>query len=218
MKVRLLLSQPLEGQNYIDAFGKCGAEVDLQPYPEVCTDYDGLVLCGGGDIDPSRFGCENNGSIRIDTKRDECEFALLDAFVKAGKPVFGICRGYQVINVYFGGDMIQHLPNFEYHRQEGDAVHSVVAKTDSIIKTLYGESFCVNSMRHQAVDKIGEGLVGTHVSDSDGVVEGLQHESLPVFGVQWHPERTCFDYKREGVVDGSKLIEYFIELCQKQAK
>ena len=214
MKPRILLSQPLEGENYIKAVEACGAIADLYAYPEVDTSYDGLLLCGGGDIDPARFGEENEGSTRIDLRRDECEFALLDAYVKAGKPVFGICRGCQVINVYFGGSLVQHLSNFEMHRQEGDAIHGARTEGESIIKELYGESFKINSMHHQALKKIGDGLRVTHRSDFDGVVDGVEHESMPIFGVQWHPERLSLDKKREGVVDGLKVIQHFVDMCR----
>lgn len=215
MKPRVLLSQPLEGENYVEAVEACGAIADLQAYPAVDTSYDGLLICGGGDIDPARFGQQNNGSNRIDLKRDECEFALIDAYVKANKPVLGICRGCQVINVYFGGTLIQHLPDFEQHRQEGDAIHGAIAEGDSVIKELYGESFKVNSMHHQALDVIGEGLRVTHRADFDGVVEGVEHTSLSVMGVQWHPERVALGRRREGIVDGLKVIQHFVDMCKK---
>ncbi len=215
MKPRILLSQPLEGQNYVEVVEACGAIADLYPYPEVDTSYDGLILCGGGDIDPARFGEENNGSNRIDLRRDECEFALLDAYVKAKKPVLGICRGCQVINVYFGGGMIQHLENYEEHRQEGDAIHTVTAEGDSVARRVYGEKFTVNSMHHQALKTVGEGLRVTHRADMDGVIEGIEHNTLPIYGYQWHPERVSLSRKRDGVVDGMKVIEDFIALCKK---
>ena len=218
MKVRILLSQPLNGENYVEVVEACGAIADLQAYPEVNIGYDGLILCGGGDIEPSRFGEENNGSTRIDTRRDECEFALLDAYVKAGKPVLGICRGCQVINVYFGGTLIQHLDNFEQHRQEGDAIHGAYAVGDSVVRQLYGDKFTINSMHHQALKDIGEGLRVTHRSDIEGGVEGIEHNTLPIVAYQWHPERVCLGRKRENVVDGMKVIEHFIKTCEQYAK
>ena len=214
MKPRILLSEPLPAENYVEVVEALGAIADLRAYPEVNTDYDGLLLCGGGDIDPARFGQENKGSDRIDLRRDECEFALLDAFVKAKKPVLGICRGFQVINVYFGGTMIQHLENYEQHKKEGDAIHDVYTVCDGFIRDTYGDRFTVNSMHHQALDKIGDGLVVTHRSAIEDIAEGIEHESLPIFGVQWHPERISLGRRREGVVDGLKIVERFIEMCK----
>lgn len=145
---------------------------------------DALLLPGGGDLDPALYGQPNRGSHPPDRARDREELALLDAFVKAGKPVLGICRGMQVINVYFGGTLVQDLPG---HGQKNgaDSYHGV----DTAPSILYNKHYSqVNSAHHQAVDCLGRGLRAIQWAE-DGTVEGIVHAQLPLLGVQYHPER-----------------------------
>lgn len=178
--------------------------------------YDGLLLPGGGDINPGRYGQENRGSIMIMDELDELQFSMLDDFVKHSKPVLGICRGYQVINVYFGGTMIQHLPTAFRHARaldEPDKVHRCVAGADSWLAKLYGTEFPHNSAHHQAVDRLGEGLVIDSRCAEDGTVEALHHDALPIYGVQWHPERMCLALERDDTVNGLPILQFFSKLC-----
>ena len=216
--VRILLSHSKSSDpaNYVRAIEACGALAVSGVYTSADVDCDGLVLCGGGDICPRYYGEDKLGSVNIDEQRDERELALLDAYVRAGKTVLGICRGCQMINVFFGGSLIQHLPNYECHLGKGDMLHSVVCEGESITRELYGDSFVVNSAHHQALGRIGEGLRVTHRSSADGVVEGIEHNTLNIIGVQWHPERICLDKRREGAIDGLKLIERFVDLCRQK--
>lgn len=186
-----------------------GADVDA-------NDYDGLLLPGGGDIEPGRYGQADAGCLYVDPALDEAQFAALDAFVKAGKPVLGICRGLQLINVYFGGTLIQQLPQAAAHTRSGDAdqAHATTAKPESIMHALYGEAFSVNSAHHQGVDAVGRGLVVTQRS-ADGVIEALEHEEKPILSVQWHPERMCLKYTRPDTVDGCRVVAFFLELCRR---
>lgn len=204
--------------NYLRAMRALGAEpvpVDQGCCPE---GLDGLLLPGGYDIDPMYYGQEVAGSEDIDREMDELQFAVLDRFVKAGKPVFGICRGQQIINVYFGGSLIQHLNTSFRHSWEGDEqdkVHDSRAEADCWLARLYGTRFPVNSAHHQAVDRPGRGIRPAQWAE-DGVVEAIYHESLPVYSVQWHPERMCFDRARRDTVDGSLVLRDFLALCQKR--
>ena len=218
-KVKLLLSSGRDPINYVHAFTELGAEVTAGYLPEVDTTYDGLVLCGGTDIDPARYGEPPDGSLGIDSKRDEVEFALLEAYLRAGKPVLGICRGHQLINVFFGGSLYQHLPEADCHTgHKGiDNVHQVTALPDSIVGRLHGEKLSVNSSHHQAVKKLGTGLRATALWQGQ-YVEAMEHTSLPVFCVQWHPERMCFDKSRNDTVGGAKILEYFLSVCERQMK
>lgn len=178
--------------------------------------YDGLLIPGGGDIDPIRYGQENQASIMIMDALDELQLAMLDDFVKSGKPVLGICRGHQIINVYFGGTMIQHLPTaFRHFREmdEPDKVHGCMAEEDSWLAKIYGTKFYHNSAHHQAVDRLGKGLVTDSRCLEDGTVEALHHLELPVYGVQWHPERMCLVLEREDTVNGLPVFQFFCRVC-----
>ncbi len=132
--------------------------------------------------------------------------------MKAGKPIFGICRVCQLINVALSGTLIQYLDCTKFHKVEGgDVTHGVVSQKESLFDKIYGKKFTLNSIRHQ-----GEGLRIALRSDQEGIVEGYEHVSLPIIGAQFHPERMCLEPKKEGVVDGLKLFEHFVYLCQRK--
>lgn len=213
-KVRILLSGPAQNnlQSYVDAVNGVGAEAVVEYLQTSDRGYDGLILCGGGDIDPKYYSEEVNGSAGINPERDAAEFSLMDAFVQAGKPIMGICRGHQFVNVYFGGSLYQYIPEADLHT--GGKAHVIAAEPDSILRNLYGASFSVNSTHHQAVKKLGNGLRVTALWEGKHV-EAMEHASLPVISVQWHPEAMCFNRKREDTVDGAKIIEYFVQMCTK---
>ena len=189
-------------------------------YSEFRVDaYDGLLIPGGGDINPVRYGQENHGSTMVIDALDKLQFAILDDFVKSGKPVFGICRGHQVINVYFGGTMIQHLPtSFRHARklEDPDKVHRCIAKEGSWLAELYGTEFSHNSAHHQAVDRLGENLVVDSHCLEDGIIESMHHELLPIYSVQWHPERMCLDWEREDTVNGLPVLKFFAKMCSEK--
>ncbi len=148
--------------------------------------WDALLLPGGGDLEPWRYGQENTASRGLEPERDEAEFRLLQDFMAAGKPVLGVCRGLQTINVFFGGTLLQDIPG--HGAVEGtDRLHAV-RTTPSPLGRLFGEELTVNSAHHQAADRLGNGLRAVQWA-GDGVVEALCHERLPVWAVQWHPER-----------------------------
>lgn len=215
-KMKILLSSGSSAKNYIDAIEGVGGEAVAKYLPDIDTDYDGLILCGGGDIDPKYYGEDNCGSYSIDIKRDVAEFEILQAFVDAGKPVLGICRGCQLINVFFGGSLYQHLPESSLHQSKDgmDAVHNVTAMEGSILFDLYGSCFATNSSHHQAVKDLGENLCATAFWN-DKYVEGIEHISLPIFAIQWHPERMCFNNARADTVCGEQIFKRFISMCEK---
>lgn len=213
---RILIST--DKPNYPEAIRAAGAEPVTGASPEDVGDFDGLLITGGADVSPHRYGEEVCGSVNINEELDAYELALVRAFVKAKKPILGICRGYQLINVYFGGSLIQHIDTADSHRGKGDAVHTVDSIEDSLLTRLYGRHFAVNSSHHQALKKLGSGLRLTQVSDSEGVAEGYEHTSLPIIGVQWHPERTTLAHARPDTVDGGALFCHFVELCKAEKK
>lgn len=208
-------------ENYQNALRELGAEFACSLSLEEIELFDGLLLPGGGDVDPSFFNAENAGSENIDMALDMAQFAILSEFVNAEKPVLGICRGHQVINIYFGGSLIQDLgaagnATHRFAEETGDKVHTTTAVAGSYIATLYGEApFATNSAHHQAIDKLGRGLIAVQTA-ADGVNEAIAHESLPIYGVQWHPERMCFEKARPDTVDGSKVMQLLLDACAAQ--
>ena len=152
--------------------------------PEKCG---ALLLCGGGDMEPWRYGQENTASRDLEPERDAVELELLEAFAGAGKPVLGVCRGLQVINVFFGGTLAQDVPGHNALENGADRRHGVRTAPSPLLAAC-GEALTVNSAHHQAADRLGSGLRAVQWA-GDGVVEALCHARLPVWGVQWHPER-----------------------------
>ena len=203
-------------KNYIDALIRSGAEpvADSEIHPESC---DGLLLPGGPDVNPALYGQEKAPETEPDPALDTLQLEVLRCFLALGKPVFGICRGHQLINIAMGGTLIQDLPTAADHIHIApgvDHVHMCDAEPGSLIAGLYGTRFAVNSSHHQGVDRPGSGL-RVVLRSQDGVIEAMEHETLPVWSVQFHPERMCFAHRRTDTVDGSLLFRFFLEKCEK---
>ena len=157
-----------------------------------------LVLTGGEDVDPARYGQEPHPELgAINPPRDETEFAALDAALERRMPVLAICRGCQVLNVGMGGTLFQDLPSQRpgriHHEQTAawnHRSHHATVQGDSGLHRIFGvDDLFINSFHHQAVDALAPGLAATVVAE-DGVVEGVEAPGYPwVYGVQWHPER-----------------------------
>lgn len=215
-KPEILISLGAEkSPNYAAAFSALDTTPCAAYLPEYDSRFSALILSGGGDVDPSRYGEENTRCMGIDRRRDEAELALIRRFLDAGKPVLGICRGHQLLNAALGGSLHQHMDNADRHvgsREKGDAVHTVVAAEGSVFEALYGRRFSVNSSHHQSVRQLAEGMVCVLRAD-DGTVEGCVHRSLPVWSVQWHPERMCGKFLRPDTVDGSLFLRRFLLDC-----
>lgn len=205
-------------RNYPETVEACGgvplAAYLPEPMPERCA---GLILTGGEDVEPALYGDENRACFGVDPERDRAELRLIEAYLQAGKPILGICRGHQVLNVYFGGSLTQHLPTAETHMptREGDRVHDTRAEAGSFPARLYGEVFPVNSAHHQGIRRLAPGLEAVQWTE-DGVIEAFRHTRYPVFSVQWHPERMCLSRARADTVDGSLLFRWFIGLCENE--
>ena len=174
---------PVRFRNYSRAVQSVGGSVQFGGDHTRC---DGLLLPGGGDLEPWRYGQENTASRGLEPERDAKELELLEWFVGGGKPVLGVCRGLQTINVFFGGTLVQDLPG---HSAVGGQDRFHFVRTASSRWALpFGAAALVNSAHHQAVDRLGSGLEAVQWAP-DGVVETLCHRTLPVWAVQWHPER-----------------------------
>lgn len=211
-----LSGAPGRADNYSAAIRGLGGEPLAGCCPEPDLRCAGLVLCGGGDIQCSLYSQEDRGSNPPDPDRDRAELELFHAFYETGKPILGICRGMQLINVALGGDLLQDLPPEQkrFHMgQKGDAVHPVAALENSILHRLYGPLFPVNSSHHQAVDRLGTGLQAAAWSES-GFAEAVELPGYPLLGVQFHPERMCFGKRRLDTIDGAAIFSWFLALCQ----
>lgn len=214
---RLLLSvSPDRFNSYAEALKEAGAQSVGGYCPAPDLTCDGLVLCGGGDVEPSLYGQENHGSFPPEPGRDHAEEQLFRAFLQAGKPILGICRGMQYINVLLGGTLIQDLPKDIAPFHGGvkyDLIHPIRTREGSLLHTLYGATFPVNSYHHQAVDVLGEGLEATAWAEG-GFPEAFEHRSLPILAVQFHPERLSCGFRRQDAVDGIPFLRHFVSLCQ----
>jgi putative glutamine amidotransferase len=186
-----------------------GTAVLLPPQPvdavhRVLNGLDGLIITGGRDMDPAGYGQQchpaTDEPVQANRERDAWEIALVRGAIRRGMPVLGICRGAQVINVALGGTLHQHLPDVIGHtrHQLGNAVFSTSAVhtvPGSRLAALIGETSDAQCYHHQAIDRLGDGLV-ISAQDSDGVIEGVE---IPgenfVLAVQWHPEERLDDLR-----------------------
>ena len=212
MKPKILVLANQKRENYKNAIIAAGGEPTVKYLPDMDTNFDGLLLCGGNDISPSFYGQEILGAHDFDAMRDTLEIELTRKFIDTGKPILGICRGLQLLNVTLGGTLIQDLPSANFHRAQSglDSSHNISA--EGILKELYGDKLSVNSAHHQGIDILGNGLRATAICD--GVIEAVEHSTKPYFAVQFHPERMCLDNMRGDTVDGLDIFKYFIELCK----
>lgn len=211
---------------YYKALEKAGAIPLLIPvYRETDTVaeltelLDGILFSGGVDLDPHNYGEEpTKGLGQITPKRDEFEIDLCQKFFKLRKPIFGICRGIQLINVALGGTLYQDIysqcGNLLKHSQDAPTyhpTHRVFLHRDSLLHNLFQkDEILVNSFHHQAVKDLAPVLKAVAHSQ-DGIIEAVEKidtESF-VLGVQWHPERMIEKYEEQ-----MKLFEIFVQRCK----
>lgn len=202
-EVTNLVEAPFAPRGLVEVLARLGAVPVILPdvagvrgeaYVEM---FDGLILPGGADVDPTLFGEEPVWKIgRTNYKRDLFELALFRAFYQAGKPIFGICRGCQLINIALGGNVYQDLPSENpqctiRHSQGapgGYPTHHVELQPGSSLYGTLGPRAFVNSRHHQAIRRVAEGLEVT-AEAPDGVAESVEsHDHRQVVAVQWHPE------------------------------
>jgi putative glutamine amidotransferase len=200
------------------------AHIDIADYVAA---LDGLILQGGADIDPRAYGEVASHTVGpVDVTRDRFELDLLRAFIAAGKPVFGICRGMQLINVACGGSLHQDLfadgatANWHVHADAYDKhVHPLVMAPDSWLSTHYGglTASVVNSIHHQGVERLGDGL-RIEARGDDGVVEAIVSTGIGnpdenfLLGVQWHPE--FHDGTDPRLLPADPLMQAFLDAAQ----
>ena len=202
------------GERYLDAVRRAGGEpaiiaptADTDRLAATLARFDGLLMLGGGDIDPRRYGAaEVHEMVRgVDDRQDEFETAALRVALDLDLPVLAICRGTQLLNVAFGGSLHQHI---EGHRL---VEHAVTVAPGSRLAGLGLERPIGHSVHHQSIDRVGGGLVVTARAD-DGTVEGVELPDRWVVGVQWHPEDTAAADPEQ-----QALLDAFVAECARRS-
>ena len=206
-------------RDYGDALSAAGAlpllaldTLHAEAYLPLCH---GLFLTGGPDMHCARYGEiyeKREDFPPFSRTRDDLDFILCRLFLAAGRPVFGVGRGMQVLNVALGGSLHRDVPDHPGADTAGDAVHTpavfgchdIKTAPGSRVAAALGAALTVNSCHHQAVKALGAGLKAT-AHAPDGVIEAIEHERLPAFAVQWHPERREAD---------PRLFETCVGLCR----
>lgn len=205
---------------YIESLARAGAGmrwVELSDPEQAVQDAltcDGLLLPGGGDMDPKFYGQERIPACgEPNLLRDAAEPLLLRAFLAADKPVLGICRGIQVMNAVLGGDLYQDIKPLEHlpHNGHWAKVHTVTVRRGTLLSRILGQdTVLVNSQHHQAVDRVAPGFTLAALSE-DGIVEAIEKpDARFCLGVQWHPEwLSDADPAMQGLFDA------FVNACSK---
>lgn len=207
----------------IEQAGGIALQLPYSENEEALEDYvarlDGFVFTGGADIDPKHYGEATKPTCgTIFSLRDAFELQMFEKILSAKKPILGICRGVQLINVSLGGTLYQDIPT-EYetalvHRQTTPATapsHDILIRENTPLAALLGKTRITgNSFHHQAIKTLGKSLSVTATAE-DGTIEAVTYEGDSYLrGYQWHPERLCvFDS------DNLRLFEEFIEVCKK---
>lgn len=204
---------------YLDAVTRSGGiAVLLPPQPvtaeiadRVLDGLDGLIVTGGKDVDPARYGQAPHPSTdRPALDRDDWEDALLRAAIRRELPFLGICRGAQMLNVALGGTLIQHLPDVvgsDRYNIGGDKFNQVAVEVEpgSELSDLVGAGVAGKVHHHQAIDRLGDGL-SVSARAEDGIIQAIELDSVP-FGVavQWHPEESQDDLRLfAGLVEAAR--------------
>lgn len=204
----LMVDNDEDNQRVVKRFEKLGCEVTTT-YDSDMVDpdqYDGLVIPGGGNVTPGMYGAERSQfTSDTDLEKDQIQIDAVKKFVAVKKPVLGICRGSQIINVAFGGTLDQG--NGEYH----EGWHKVrIAEGSLMYDTFEGEVDAYHYHKQQVL-KLGSGLKATQWDiENPALIEGFEHVTLPVYGVQWHPDAIKMHE------DGERAFQTFIDAVAKQ--
>jgi putative glutamine amidotransferase len=201
--------------DYVDAIERAGGRPLLIPpsgegVEETLDVLDGVVFSGGADVDPALYGAEPHPETdEPQARRDAGELALLSAALERDMPTLAVCRGFQLLNVVRGGDLVQHIPerlgHDEHKRVPGVfSEHPVEVKAGTRLGSVVGSRSTVTSHHHQSPGRLGEGLVETAWAD-DGTLEAVEDPSQRfALGVQWHPEAGNDDLLFEALVQEAR--------------
>ncbi len=175
--------------------------------------YDGLYVPGGGDVTPSLYGQKKRRETHgVSYRLDKLQIGIIKKFAAAGKPIMGICRGIQIINVAFGGTLCQHIPGWHTYWR------NIRIKKGSFSYDLYGPTENVYHFHHQCVQKVAKGFVATEWDARDGHIEGIESKTLPIYCVQWHPESSGKKGRKYGYKFRRVCIHYKIRALEAKKK
>lgn len=213
LAVRLHENRYVVNPDYVDALRKSGADPEIllpesrQGLSDRIVGLDGILIPGGWDVHPKHYDEEIDGSEGMDDAIDALDMDLIRLALDQGIPVFGICRGLQVINVALGGSLFQDIPSMITNTHSHSHVeHPVFIHPASKLATIMPKEVQVNSFHHQAIKRLAPLLNSAALSD-DGIIEAIEGDGI--IAVQWHPERMLDDEIQFG------LFRYFVEMCRK---
>lgn len=182
-------------KSYVDAIATYGWALfpicSIHELVHAASMCDALLVPGGYDVHAFYLNERiDEHCTYYDSFMDHFDLACIDAFYQNDKPILGICRGMQMLNVYFKGSILQHIPS-EVHAP--DHTHTITTTPHSFLNQLYPPSFEVNSYHHQVLGRLGNNLTASAMS-KENYIEAIQHENNRILGVQWHPEQLEYDH------------------------
>jgi Predicted glutamine amidotransferases len=187
------------------------ALVDEETANQLAKEYDGLLITGGYDVSPEMYNENNTKSTDYDKTLDLSDIYLFNAFHREGKPILGICRGLQLINVALGGSLIQDIPSDTdstiSHSDSNVASHQISVYPDTLLSTLLEDKTIVNSYHHQAIKELAPTLI-ISARSADSIIEAVEGENI--LALQWHPERMLADENQR------QLFEWLISKATKK--
>jgi putative glutamine amidotransferase len=200
VRIVATIENETKGADYLAALESAGFDPsEIQPLyskDPAPSEFDGLLLCGGEDMDPALYGAPPHEMLKsVNRRRDDQELALIAAARRKDVPILGICRGMQVLNVAYGGTLVQDIPSERPSAVEHSVkqpkdfrAHEVIVSSGCFLGA-EGRKLSVNSRHHQGVDRLGRGL-RVCARAGDGLIEAFEAagNTAPVFAVQWHPE------------------------------
>lgn len=210
---RMNLQRYSVNQDYVEALKNAGANCFLvlpqskEDLSVLLSSVSGICIPGGMDVDPNHYHQINQGSDPIETEIDQLDLDVISITQEKDIPIFGICRGLQIINVAMGGTLIQDLPkdsidhSLSAINKQKSSGHAVDIHRGSFLSDLFDERIEVNTYHHQAIDRLADGLT-VCASSPDGVIEAIAGKNL--MAVQWHPERMV----------QMTIFEYFVNRCK----